>query len=131
MTLESNKTKIINHVLVQKKSQMIFKDFDLLDKDGEVDNAKIEPFIDAQMKNFTESSEKNAALMGKWTRVMKEASIKCHNMSTRVHTVSGGHDAKTIKSTEENIEPFVMLVCMNFYAIAVSSSTINFNQIIL
>lgn len=72
-------------VRLKKKSQMIFKDFNLLDKDGEVDNAKTVQFIDAQMKNFTESSDKDAALMGKWTRVMKEASIK-YKVSQYVYT---------------------------------------------
>lgn len=52
-------------------------------------------------------------------------------MSTRVYAVSGDHDAKTVKSTEENIEPLVMLACMNFYAIAVSADSLTYNKTFL
>lgn len=99
---------------------MIFEDFKLLDKDGEVDSVKLEPFIDAQMKNFSESSGKDAAMMTQWTPIIKESFEKCINKSLEINVLEDLDSRKRIKSVDENIEPILVIMCYNLHNIAVS-----------
>lgn len=98
---------------------MIFQEFELLDKDGEVDHAKLQPFIDAQMKNFSESSDKDAASISLWTPIIKESFEICPKMSSKIHKIYDIDTKTEIKSTEHNIEPLFIMMCNNIQSIAV------------
>lgn len=104
----------------QKRAQLIFGELELLDKDGEIDSGKIAPFVESQMKNFTENSG-DAALLEKWTPIMKEAFEVCANRSDEVDHIDDPETGNRLKSVNDNIEPIMMMQCINLYAFAVIS----------
>lgn len=99
---------------------MIFKELDLLDKDGEVENAKVAPFVDAQIKNLAENTESNAALMTKWTKIMKDSFQNCIKKSTEIKTISDHESGKQVKSVDENLDPVLVMSCVYFSNVAVN-----------
>lgn len=97
----------------------------LLDNDGEIEVPKLYSFIDAQMKNFSESSSKEADSISLWTPVIKESFENCVNKSNTVHELYDTDTKKYVKSTEENLEPLFLLMCSNLHNFAVRNKFID------
>lgn len=102
---------------------MIFKELDLLDKDDEIEASKVAPFVDAQMKIFSENSQNNTAITPKWNLIFKESFDFCIKKSKEkpymIDYDKEKHTTVKIRSADENLEPILVMTCINTYTIAV------------